>query len=38
LHDHLIGLGDQTGPVLLAFGIACFAGQPGVLAERGVED
>jgi hypothetical protein len=38
LPDHVIDLGDQGGPVLLAFLVAGLAGQTGVLPEGGVED
>ena len=38
LPDHVVDLGDQGGPVLVAFGVAGLAGQAGVLAEGGVED
>ena len=38
LPDHVIDLGDQGGPVLVAVFVSGLAGQPGVLAERGVED
>ena len=38
LPDHVVDLGDQGGPVLVAFLIAGLAGQAGVLAEGGVED
>ena len=38
LPDHVVDLGDEGGPVLVAFGVACLAGQAGVLAQGGVED
>ena len=38
LPDHLVDLGDQGGPVLVAVFVAGLAGQAGVLAEGGVED
>ena len=38
LPDHVVDLGDQGGPVLISCLVACLAGQPGVLAEGGVED
>ena len=38
LPDHLVDLGDQGGPILVAVFVACLAGQAGVLAEGGVED
>ena len=38
LPDHLVDLGDQGGPVLVAVVVAGLAGQAGVLAEGGVED
>ena len=38
LPDHVVDLGDQGGPVLVAFAVAGLAGQAGVLAEGGVED
>ena len=38
LPDHVVDLGDQGGPVLVAFVVAGLAGQAGVLAEGGVED
>jgi hypothetical protein len=38
LPDHLVDLADQGGPVLIAVLVAGLAGQPGVLAEGGVED
>ena len=38
LPDHVIDLGDQGGPVRIAFFVAGLAGQAGVLAEGGVED
>jgi hypothetical protein len=36
--DHVVDLGDQGGPVLVALLVSCLAGQAGVLAEGGVED
>jgi hypothetical protein len=38
LPDHLVGLGDQRGPVLVAVGVASLAGQPRVLPQARVED
>ena len=38
LPDHVVDLGDQAGPVLIAVVVAGLAGQAGVLAEGGVED
>ena len=38
LPDHVVDLGDQGGPVRVAFRVAGLAGQAGVLAEGGVED
>ena len=38
LPDHVIDLGDQSGPVLVAFFVSCLAGQAGILAQRGVKD
>jgi hypothetical protein len=38
LPDHVVDLGDQGGPVLVAFFVAGLAGQAGVLAEGGMED
>jgi hypothetical protein len=38
LPDHLVDLADQGGPVRIAFGVACLAGQAGILPEGGVED
>ena len=36
--DHVVNLADQSGPVLIPFGVTGLAGQAGVLAEGGVED
>src|SRR6185369_1708129 len=36
--DHVIDLGDQAGPVRIAFVVSCLAGQAGVLPQGGVED
>ena len=36
--DHVVNLGDQRGPVLVALVVSGLAGQAGVLAEGGVED
>src|SRR5712691_6591450 len=38
LPDHGIDLADQVGPVPVAFGVACLAGQAGVLTQGSVED
>jgi hypothetical protein len=38
LPDHVIDLGDQGGPVLVAVLVAGLAGQAGVLAQGGMED
>jgi hypothetical protein len=38
LPDHLVDLGDQGRPVLVAVVVAGLAGQAGVLAEGGVEE
>jgi hypothetical protein len=38
LHDHVVDLGYQGGPVALAVGVASYAGQAGVLTQGGVED
>ena len=36
--DHVVDLGDQAGPVRIAFVVSGLAGQAGVLPQRGVED
>ena len=38
LPDHVVDLGDQGGPVLVAVLVAGLAGQAGVLAQGGVEE
>jgi hypothetical protein len=38
LVDHLVGLGNQAGPVRLPLRVPGLAGQPRVLAEGGMED
>jgi hypothetical protein len=38
LPDHVVDFGDQAGPVLIALLVASLAGQPGILAQGGVED
>jgi len=38
LPDHVVDLGDQGGPVLVAFVVVGLARQAGVLAQGGVED
>jgi hypothetical protein len=38
LPDHVVDLGDQAGPVPIAFVVPGLAGQPGALPQRGVED
>ena len=38
LPDHVVDFSDQGGPVLIAVVVAGLAGQPGVLAQGGVED
>ena len=36
--DHVVDLGDQAGPVRIAFVVSGLAGQAGVLPQGGVED